>query len=86
MSETLAHGEEFMSADLCIPPLEKAHKEFHWLISERSSKAVPSVWMNHQWYSFGEAGPISPAEMYRRGWRWSSVAKPPRKTRRWLKR
>lgn len=63
------------------PPEGKRDKEFHWLVSERAWSPVPAQWIKSQWYSPGEGTPISPEEMYRRGWRWGAVAKPPRELR-----
>ena len=37
-----------------------------------------SEWIRGQWWSAGEATPISPEEMWRRGWRWLKRAKPPK--------
>lgn len=54
------------------PPSRHKDREFHWLTGERASSPVPVQWIGGNWYSPGERGPISPAEMYRRGWRWAA--------------
>jgi hypothetical protein len=61
------------------PPQKHRGKQHHWLISERAWSPCMSEWIDGQWYSAGEATPISPDEMYRRGWQWGAVAKPPKK-------
>lgn len=71
-----------MSENLfCVPPRRLRHREFHWLVSERSSSPVPAQWIREVWYSFGEDGPITPEEMWRRGWQWGAQADPPRNLR-----
>lgn len=62
-----------------IPPEIKRNREFHWLTVKGAPSFFCALWLKGQWYSPGEAGPISPAEMYRRGWRWAAVAKWPRR-------
>lgn len=59
------------------PPKKFQEYEWHWLWSERASKPVCSQWLHGDWYSSGEAGSISPREMYRRGWRYLTFAPPP---------
>lgn len=63
------------------PHAKHRDKEFHWLTCERASSPVPAQWIRGQWYSPGERDPISPEEMFRRGWRWGAVAKPPKELR-----
>jgi|HubBroStandDraft_1064217.scaffolds.fasta_scaffold02120_11 hypothetical protein len=52
-----------------IPPPKYSEHEFHWLVAERAWSPVPSQWIRGYWYSPGEGGAISPAEMWRRGCR-----------------
>lgn len=52
------------------PPLNKQRLQYHWLGSERALTPCLSEWLKDAWYSAGEAGPITPEEMYRRGWRY----------------
>ena len=58
------------------PPKDKY--EFHWLWAERADTPIVSQWLAGNWFSSGEASPISPEEMYRRGWRYLKPAKPPK--------
>lgn len=43
---------------------------YHWLHAERSSTASVAQWMNGSWYLIGEKNPISPNDLYRRGWEY----------------
>jgi dCMP deaminase len=43
---------------------------YHWLISERHSFPSVAEWIDGYWYCVNEVGPVTPEEMYRRGWRW----------------
>lgn len=51
---------------------------FHWLTAERSSRPCVCEWMNGEWYCANETKPVSPEEMYRRGWQWHSQVKVPK--------
>lgn len=64
------------------PPSKWMNHEFHWLHSERSSMPVVAQWIKMAWYAPGEAGPISPTEMWRRGWFWYAPARPPKQPHR----
>jgi hypothetical protein len=59
------------------PPKEHRHLQHHWLKSERASQPVISEWLGGCWYSAGEVEPISPEEMWRRGWEYHAPAVPP---------
>jgi hypothetical protein len=51
---------------------------WHWLVCERASQPSIAEWLAGAWYPGNHEGPISPAEMYRRGWRWHSQVEVPR--------
>lgn len=47
----------------------KARREgYYWLHAERSSARGVAQWLAGAWYCINEVGPISEAEMLRRGW------------------
>lgn len=55
------------------PPLmfnEDPYANFHWLGAERAGKPTVAAWLKGAWYSVVEKGPITPGEMYMRGWRY----------------
>jgi len=64
-------------APRCEPPTHLYNHQHHWLDSERASSPCMSEWLRGQWHSAGEADPISPEEMARRGWRHFAAAYPP---------
>lgn len=43
---------------------------YHWLDSERSSEASIAQWARGAWHCIGETERVTPAEMWRRGWRY----------------
>jgi len=51
---------------------------FHWLISERSSQPAICEWMNGAGHCVNETKPVSPEEMYKRGWSWHSQVTVPK--------
>ena len=59
------------------PPSAWEKHEWHWLDAERAWSPSISQWIKGEWWSGGEATPISPTEMYRRGYRWRAPAIPP---------
>lgn len=64
------------------PPAKWADHEFHWLHSERASSPIMAQWIKLAWYAPGEAGPISPTEVWRRGWSWYAPARSPKQPHR----
>lgn len=54
-------------------PANRGNRRYYWLRSERLSRLCICEWLNGQWYSAGDTRAISPAEMFRRGWKWHSA-------------
>jgi hypothetical protein len=54
---------------------------WHWLLAERSSRPSVCEWVGGAWHCVGDTLPVSPEEMYRRGWRWHSQVKVPKHIR-----
>lgn len=63
------------------PPLAQQKRQHHWLVAERAWHPSLAEWIRGQWFCVNETGPVSPEEMWRRGWRWGAVAKPPKRIR-----
>lgn len=61
-----------------LPPPKHRNKQHHWLVAERASYPSVAEWMDGQWWCAGEKESVSADEMWRRGWRWGAVAKPPK--------
>lgn len=61
---------------------KKEGKEFHWLVRARNSSFVPAQWSGENWFLCGVGSPSTPAEMYKRGWRYGAVAKAPKRLRK----
>ena len=52
-------------------PSEKEKKhQHHFLHAERASYPSIAEWIKGNWWCVNEVGPVSPEEMYRRGWRY----------------
>jgi hypothetical protein len=51
------------------PKLRKNYS-FHWLHAERASSPSIAQWVDNRWVGMNETGPITPAEMKRRGWEY----------------
>lgn len=43
---------------------------YHWLHAERASTAGIAQWIGNTWRCIGEANPITPQELRRRGWEY----------------
>lgn len=60
-----------------LPPVEWRDKHVHcWLTAERASYPSVAEWLRGAWHSPDNDEPISPEEMWRRGWRFGEVAWP----------
>ncbi len=69
--------EEYRDPNRTVPPFSVSHNRHHWLVSERTTDPSLAEWLHGQWHCTGEAGGVSPEEMWHRGWRWGATANPP---------
>lgn len=61
----------------CMPKGQLSRHRFHFLYSERAVGWFIAEWISGDWYVFNEVGPISVAEMARRGYEyWGPVVLP----------
>jgi hypothetical protein len=61
------------------PPADMLNMDaYHWLHSERSSKPGIAEWLGNVWHCIGEAQPITPQELARRGWEYLGPCKRPK--------
>lgn len=81
--EALVSNTRSVSSTLITGTMEtKPHHdyrkyEWHWLWADRAWSPSMAQWLEGKWHCIGEATPITPEEMRRRGWLWLAPAIPP---------